>query len=73
MICSSFGLFMRNPTFIWIGLMLLLSLFCRKRHNGSYAQFMMTTLMLIFGFATIYYVNPRMKPVVDEMKEGGSV
>jgi hypothetical protein len=29
--------------------------------------------MLIFGFATIYYVNPRMKPVVDEMKEGGSV
>lgn len=62
MICASMGLFMRSKMFLWMGLFLILSLFCRKRSGSSYSQFLMTTMMIIFGMVSVYYMSPPVAP-----------
>jgi len=63
MICASMGLFMRSKTFLWMGLFLLLSLFSRKRSGSGYSQFLMTSMMIIFGMVSVYYMSPPGAPV----------
>ena len=54
MFASFGGVFMRNLSLLWLGVFLLLSVFCRKKHSTSVFQYLATIVMLGFGMVTVY-------------------
>lgn len=57
LLCSG-GMFLRNKIMIWLAVFFILSCFCRKKNGSSISQYLINTVMIVFGLVSSYVLVP---------------